>query len=257
MTATYEQIMESANIETFLERLSSSNCRRCSLSKHDNRIVIYRGNPEAEIMLVGEAPGLIEDRQGKTFVGPAGVLCDNIFKAVGIDTNINMYLGNICKCRPVAARGSGKQNYTPLAGQRKNCMPYVLREIELINPQIVVVAGLTAARALMGWGSEVRMGDVAGTFFEKERLYYVIYHPAYVIHAQKSGVAAATEARQKMWGHIGLLRDKIDELDIELGGHLEYCCKFCGRTFNSKYPHSHQSGFVCDDCWDERLRATG
>jgi DNA polymerase len=254
---SYEQIMESDNIHAFLERLSSSNCKRCSLSKHDNRIVIYRGSPEAEIMLVGEAPGLVEDQQGKTFVGPAGILCDNIFKAVGIDTNLDLYLGNICKCRPVAARGSGKQNYTPLAGQRKNCMPYVLREIELINPKIVIVAGLTAARALMGWDNKVRMGDVAGTFFEKsDRLYYVIYHPAYVIHAQKSGVAAATAARQKMWEHVNTLREKINELNITLAGEIEYYCKFCRLTFLSAYPHSHQSGFVCDECWDERLQAT-
>lgn len=257
MTATYEEIMESGNIQKFLERLSSSNCRRCSLSKHDNRIVIFRGNPRAEIVLIGEAPGLVEDRQGKTFVGPAGILTDNIFKAVGIDTNIDMYLGNICKCRPVAVRGSGKQNYTPLAGQRKNCMPYVLREIELINPKIVIVAGLTAARALMGWDNKVRMGDVAGTFVEKnDRLYYIIYHPAYVIHAQKSGTASATEARKRMWEHIKILRDKVDELDVGLSGDIDYYCKFCRTTFNSVYPHSHQSGFVCDDCWDERLRAT-
>ncbi len=217
ITITHKEILESGDINVFLERLGSSNCRRCSLSQHDNRIVIFRGNPRAEIMLVGEAPGLVEDRQGLTFVGPAGVLCDNIFKAVGIDTNMDMYLGNVHKCRPVAPRSSGKQNYTPLAGQRKNCMPYILREIELIDPKIVIVAGLTAAKALMGWDNKVRMGDVAGTFFEKnDRLYYIIYHPAYIIHAQKSGPAAAKESRQKMWEHIKCLRRKIDELGIQV-----------------------------------------
>jgi DNA polymerase len=249
---TYEEIIKSNDIDVFLQRLGSSNCKRCSLSQHDNRIVIYRGNPKAEVMLIGEAPGLIEDQQGLTFVGPAGVLCDNIFKAVGVNTNFDMYLGNICKCRPVAKKGSGKQNYTPLASQRKNCMPYILREIELINPKIVIVAGLTAARALMGWDNKVRMGDVAGTFFEKnDRLYYVIYHPAYVIHAQKSGQSAAFSARQKMWADVKYLRDKMRELNIALSGDLEYSCKLCRRTFSSIYPHSYQSGFVCDGCWGD------
>jgi DNA polymerase len=217
MTTVHKEILESGDINIFLERLGSSNCKRCSLSQHDNRIVIFRGNPEAEIMLVGEAPGLIEDQQGLTFVGPAGILCDKIFSAVGIDTNTDMYLGNICKCRPVAPRSSGKQNYTPLAGQRKNCTPYILREIELIDPKVVIVAGLSAAKALMGWDNKVRMGSVAGTSFEKnDRLYYVIYHPAYIIHAQKSGPAAAKEARQTMWEHIKNLRKIVDERGIKV-----------------------------------------
>ena len=212
----YDQIMESKDIFTFLERLGSSNCGRCSLCEHDNRIVIYRGNPQAELMLVGEAPGLQEDRLGKTFVGPAGLLCDKIFASVGIDTNKDMYLGNITKCRPVAPKGSGKQNYTPRVEQRNNCAPYIRREIELINPKIVVVAGLTAAQGLLGWDNKVRMGDVAGTFVERERLYFIIYHPAYIIHAQKSGPDAALEARKKMWDHVKILREKVDELGIKL-----------------------------------------
>jgi DNA polymerase len=169
-------------------------------------------------MLVGEAPGLYEDRLGKTFVGPAGLLCDKIFESVGIDTNQDMYLGNICKCRPVAPKGSGKQNYTPRAEQKKNCAPYIRREIELINPKIVVIAGLTAAQGLLGWDNKVRMGDIAGTFIEKERLYFVIYHPAYIIHAQKSGTVVALEARKKMWDHIKILRSKVDELGIQVSG---------------------------------------
>jgi DNA polymerase len=173
-------------------------------------------------MLIGEAPGAVENKQGKTFVGPAGRLCDRIFAAVGIDTNTDMYLGNICKCRPIATQGSGKQNYTPQVDQRTNCMPYIQREIELIDPQIIILAGLTAAKTLLGDKLIKNMGQSVGKIFKpsegplKGRESYVIYHPAYLIHAQKSGMA--TEARQKMWEHVQFLRKRVDELGIELNG---------------------------------------
>lgn len=259
MKEKFKELMEITDIDKFTHELSNSKCTRCSLSQHNNRIVVYRGNPHAQIMFVGEAPGLHEDREGKAFVGPAGVLYDKIFHAAGIDTNRDIYNTNICKCRPVAKQGSGRQNYTPLVEQRTNCLPYVLREIELIKPKIVILAGLTAAQAVMGWNASIRMRDIAGNFFKKnesdDTTYFILYHPAHIIHAQKSGNAAA--ARMQMWTHVEALREKIDQMSIQLCGVIEYKCKFCSQTFKSVRPHIHQSGFVCSNCWDERLRTTG
>ena len=221
----HERVIESEDIYIFIERLSSSNCRRCSLSRHNNKIVVYRGNPNASIMLIGEAPGLHEDQQGKTFVGPAGILLDKIFASVGINADEDTYLCNICRCRPVAPEGSNKQNYTPRTDQTHNCLPYLHREIELVNPKIIILAGLTAAKNIMGWDSKTRMGHVAGRFFKKElgnkeRECFVIYHPAYVLHAQKSGKEKAMAARQIMWDHALVLLDKIEELNIHTTGDI-------------------------------------
>jgi len=226
MDVGYEYIMQATDIHSFLERLSSSNCRRCSLCEHDNRIVVGRGNPEADIVLVGEGPGAVEDRMGRAFVGPAGLLLDKIFASIGIDTNVNMFLSNINLCRPVAPIGSGKQNYTPKAEQRKQCIPYVSKMIELIKPRIVILAGLTAAKSLLEPSFCGSMSTMAGKFYQSNQEplnnseTFVIYHPASIIHAQKSGTAALLEARKTMWNHIQILRDKLVEKGMLDGNQI-------------------------------------
>lgn len=219
---TYEEIINSTNINDFLERLNSSDCRRCSLSEHNNRIVTHRGNPSAKIMGLGEAPGLVEDQQRKAFVGPAGQLLEKIMASVGISLDNDMYIGNICKCRPVASPETGKQNYTPLVDQRLRCIPYVTKEIELINPSIVILMGLTAAQTLLGTRLIKNMGSGVGRWYQPTegplngREAYVIYHPAYIIHAQKNGREIVQQIKMRTWEHVKDIRRRVDELGIEV-----------------------------------------
>jgi len=216
----YQEIMLAKDIDSFLKRLSNYDCKRCSLSEHkDNQIVIYRGNPNAEIVLVGEAPGMVEAKLGEAFVGPAGVLADKIFASVNIDTNKDMFLGNICLHRPVAEKGSGKQNYTPYAEQTKLCKPYILKMIELINPKIVIAFGRVAAINLFKLGTKTRMKHIVGKFFQddsepvmKDRWLYTMYHSSYLLRVQYHKDAQIL--KQEVWNHVKLLRSKAEELNI-------------------------------------------
>ena len=211
----FKDIIKTDNINVFISTLSNYKCNRCSLSLHDNKVVVYRGNPSAQIMLIGEAPGLVEDQQGKAFVGPAGVLMEKIFASVGINMDKDVYSSNICRCRPVAKENSGKQNYTPLAEQRTNCMHYLKKEIELINPKIIIGAGGTALRMLLEEKAQPNMNKLAGRFLSPLRKtqtgigrdIFALYHPAWIIHSQKRGVESALYARHSMWNHINVLRN--------------------------------------------------
>lgn len=199
---TYDDILASTTIEEYLRRLLSYPCRRCSLSEHDNRIVICRGNPHAKVMMIGEAPGKEEDKEGKPFVGPAGILFDKALRAAGLDPENNFYWGNICKCRPVAQYGSGKENYTPRVAQTKACLPYILKEIELINPELIIAVGATSAYAL---GCKKTPMSEAGKFWCTSLIRtdpFVIHHPAWVLHSQKGGIEAYTAARQTFWEEV-------------------------------------------------------
>ncbi len=93
-------ILEASTYDEFKKRIIESGCSKCALSASRTQIVVDRGNPAASIMVIGEGPGENEDKQGKAFVGRAGQLFDQIMSAVGIDTNRNMLIANIVKCRP-------------------------------------------------------------------------------------------------------------------------------------------------------------
>jgi len=220
----YQRIIQATSLEDMTTRLVEYPCKRCTLSKLQNRVVVFRGSLDAKIMLVGEAPGKVEDRTRSPFTGPAGELTDKIFAAVGISTNRDMYLGNICKCRPVAQKGSGRENFTPQADQRKQCMPYILREIELLNPKLIIACGLTAAKTLFNMGENTRMKHIASKNFTKDepsqlkgRTLFVMYHPAAILHAQGD---RKRELREIMWKDAQELRRVVDGLGITLIGCL-------------------------------------
>jgi len=220
--SAYVELMQVKDIHTFVDKLATYPCQRCSLSQRSAQKVIYRGNLNAKIVLVGEAPGLVEEQQGLPFVGPAGQLGDKIFESIGLDTNKDMWLSNICLCRPAAPEGSGKQNYTPIVEQKQRCMPYILKMIGLTQPKVVILAGLTAAQTLLGKKLIPNMKSCAGKFIDIDSIFgtgntkaltkvFVMYHPAYVIHAQKGGPEKAQEARRAMWEHMQILRDGLEE----------------------------------------------
>ena len=118
------------------------DCTRCRLSQARTNIVFGVGDPHARIMFVGEGPGADEDAQGEPFVGRAGQLLNNMISAMGIRRE-NVYIGNVVKCRP-------PQNRTPERDECDTCGPFLMRQICVVRPEIIVALGATAAKFLLG-----------------------------------------------------------------------------------------------------------
>jgi DNA polymerase len=127
-----------------LDKLYSEihTCRKCALSKSRTNFVFGTGNPDADIMLIGEAPGAEEDKTGVPFVGRAGKLLNDILKAINL-TREEIYIANILKCRP-------PKNRDPHPEERDSCMPYLLKQIDLIKPKMILCLGRIAANTLLG-----------------------------------------------------------------------------------------------------------
>lgn len=213
------QIMETSTLPEFVARLKNLDCKRCELGNLDNKVVVYRGSLNAQIMLVGEAPGLKEDQTGRPFVGPAGALLDKIMASISLDTEKDLYISNICKCRPIAPKSSGKQNFTPDATHHAICKVHLNREIELLDPKIIIACGLTSAKGLFGLGDKTLMKHVVGKFFTKDdnpvlkgRQLLVMYHPAAILHA---GETRKQQLRQAIWEHMQILQTKMKKLGIQ------------------------------------------
>lgn len=129
-------------LETF-QSLQSDwiNCTRCPLSELRNQVVFGHGNLDADLVMIGEAPGKDEDETGQPFIGKAGEKFNKLLEAVGIDRK-NIWVTNTCLCRPKSTK-PGKQNRAPLAPEIRACLPRLYEEINIIKPQIVVLAGNT------------------------------------------------------------------------------------------------------------------
>jgi uracil-DNA glycosylase family 4 len=148
------------------------NCTRCRLAEGRNRIVFGDGDPNARLMFVGEGPGAEEDAQGLPFVGRAGQLLNNMIAAMGL-TREQVYIANIVKCRPPG-------NRKPESDEANTCTPFLERQIDVIQPQVLVALGATAAQYLLGMrgaiaGMRGRMHDYRGIQT------IVTYHPAYLL----------------------------------------------------------------------------
>ncbi|MFO8059956.1 MAG: uracil-DNA glycosylase [Bacillota bacterium] len=118
-----------------------SVCRKCSLRSGCRQVVFGEGDPEAELMFVGEAPGADEDRLGRPFVGRAGQLLNRILEACGLSRE-KVYITNIVKCRP-------QGNRTPTPDERETCIPYLRTQVRLIRPRIIVTLGAAATQGLI------------------------------------------------------------------------------------------------------------
>ena len=149
------------------------DCTRCVLHKQGRKQIVFGvGNPRADIMFVGEAPGADEDIQGEPFVGRAGQLLNNMISAMGI-TREEVYIANIIKCRPPG-------NRTPEREECDTCSPFLMRQIEVVKPKVIVALGAVAAKSLLGVNDA--MVNLRGRIydFKKTRL-VVTYHPAYLL----------------------------------------------------------------------------
>jgi DNA polymerase len=155
-----------------MEQLKSVvlDCRKCGLAQTRHHVIFGEGNPHAPVMLIGEAPGRDEDLQGRPFVGASGQLLDRILAACSFSRTEHVFISNIVKCRPPG-------NRVPTQREAVACLPWLLKQVELVNPTIVVLLGSTALK-YMG-GPEYRITRDRGTWLVlQNRLAMPVYHPA-------------------------------------------------------------------------------
>jgi len=158
-----------------LEKLKKQahDCHLCLLSKSRTNVVFGEGDLNADLMFIGEAPGATEDRLGKPFVGRSGELLTKMIENVLHIKRDEVYITNIVKCRPT-------DNREPSATEAHTCQPFLLKQIELIRPKIIVALGATAYHYLSG--DETNISKVRGTI-HKQNGYTLIptYHPSYLL----------------------------------------------------------------------------
>lgn len=160
-------------------RTAVAGCTRCGLCRGRTRTVFGVGNEKARWLFIGEGPGRNEDLQGEPFVGNAGKLLDNMLAAMGLARDGDAFIANVVKCRPTDANGRDRP---PAADEIASCMPYLQRQIALIDPTVIVALGKTAALALLGLDPETPVGKLRGTVHRLDgRPLVVTYHPAYLL----------------------------------------------------------------------------
>jgi uracil-DNA glycosylase family 4 len=156
-----------------LIREDLGDCTRCRLSKQGRKQIVFGvGNPKAELMFIGEAPGADEDQQGEPFVGRAGQLLNNMIKAMGLRRE-DVYIANIIKCRPPG-------NRTPERDECETCSPFLMRQIAATKPKVIVALGAVAAKTLLAINAP--MSEFRGRWFDfRGTKLAVTYHPAFLL----------------------------------------------------------------------------
>lgn len=152
-----------------------SGCQACSLAQTRTQTVFGVGDPNADWLFVGEAPGAEEDQQGQPFVGAAGQLLDNMLAAIQLKRGNNVYIANVLKCRP-------PQNRDPQGEEVAKCDPYLKRQVALIQPKLIIALGKFAAQSLLG--SEHTIAAMRGKLHTYQGVPVIVtYHPAYLLRS--------------------------------------------------------------------------
>lgn len=170
-----------------------SVCVKCDLHKTRTRTVFGVGNPHADWLVIGEAPGAEEDRQGEPFVGAAGKLLDAMLQAIGLSRAQNVFVANMLKCRPPG-------NRDPKPEELASCMPYLLRQIAAIRPKLILAVGRISAQNLLA--TDVPLGRLRGSVHQFGPLatpLIVTYHPAYLLRSPGE--------KRKAWDDLKFARD--------------------------------------------------
>jgi uracil-DNA glycosylase family 4 len=156
-----------------LIREDIGDCTRCRLHKQGRKQIVFGvGDPNAELMFIGEAPGADEDEKGEPFVGRAGQLLNNMIKAMGLRRE-DVYIANIIKCRPPS-------NRTPERDECETCSPFLMRQIEVIGPKAIVALGAVAAKTLLAINAP--MSELRGRWYDfRGTKLAVTYHPAFLL----------------------------------------------------------------------------
>ncbi|MBB3256534.1 DNA polymerase [Paraburkholderia bannensis] len=175
--------------EPLAERVAS--CTLCRLCEKRTNTVFGVGDREAEWMVIGEAPGENEDRQGEPFVGQAGKLLDNMLRSLALARGENVYIANVIKCRPPG-------NRNPEPDEVARCEPYLQRQVALVKPKIIVAMGRFAAQSLLKTSNSI--ASLRGRVHEYEGVPVIVtYHPAYLLRSLQD--------KSKAWTDLCLARD--------------------------------------------------
>jgi uracil-DNA glycosylase family 4 len=177
-------------------------CTHCSqLVASRSQTVFGVGNPEAELMFIGEAPGADEDSQGEPFVGRAGQLLTKIIAAMGFSRE-DVYIANVLKCRPHMPRGE-PGNRPPTAEEMATCLPYLTEQIDIIGPKVLVALGATAVEGLLG--RREPMGKMRGRWHEYgETPLMITFHPSYLLRNQNN------QEKRKVWEDMLLVLERLE-----------------------------------------------
>lgn len=158
------------------------NCHKCVLGETRTNIVFSDGNSGAKIMLIGEAPGADEDVTGTPFVGRAGKLLTKLIEEAGLSRNNDFYIANTVKCRP-------PENRVPTDEEKKLCEQFLLKQIEIVNPKVIVLCGATSAKSFLG--GKIKITEIRGNWY---KLFNnidatVILHPSFLLrkHSEEQG----------------------------------------------------------------------
>jgi len=176
-------------------RAEVAACTKCSLCETRTQTVFGVGDRRARCLIVGEAPGAEEDRRGEPFVGRAGQLLDSMLRAVRLSRD-TVFIANVLKCRPPG-------NRDPRPDEAASCLPYLERQIALIEPAVMVAVGRVPAQVLLGSDAAVaRLRGRVHQFGERAIPLVVTYHPAYLLRAPAE--------KRKAWDDLKLARDLLD-----------------------------------------------
>ena len=172
-----------------------SACTACALCKTRQRAVPGVGDPHAEWLFIGEAPGADEDAKGEPFVGQAGRLLDNMLAALGMKRGENVYIANVLKCRP-----PGNRTPTPL--ESESCRPYLDRQIALIEPKLIVALGKSAASTLLNVDASI--ASLRGRLHRYRGVPLIVtYHPAYLLPHR------APHMKNEVWKDMKMLMTRM------------------------------------------------
>ena len=173
-------------------------CERCPLHRSRRHIVFGEGDPDADVMFIAEAPGAEEDRQGAPFVGPAGNLLTRMVEAMGLRRK-DIYIANILKCRPPS-------NRDPLPEEMEVCQPFLMAQIQAIQPRIIVALGRIAAQALLE--TDEPLSRLRGRFHDLRGVPLMpTYHPAYLLRN--------AAAKRPTWEDLKKIMSEMDRLGIK------------------------------------------
>jgi DNA polymerase len=170
-----------------------AGCTKCGLATTRTRTVFGVGNAQADWLVIGEAPGAEEDRQGKPFVGAAGKLLDSMLLAIDLSRDRNVFVANMLKCRP-------PNNRDPRPGEVDACLPYLMRQIAAIKPKLILTVGRIAAQNLLATDAPLaRLRGRVHRFGPLSTPLIVTYHPAYLLRTPAD--------KRKAWEDLKFARD--------------------------------------------------
>ncbi len=172
-----------------------NGCEKCRLCEKRTRVVPGEGNPNADLMFIGEGPGRDEDEQGRPFVGVSGQLLDRMIHAIGMERT-EVYIANVVKCRP-------PMNRNPEPDEAAACLPYLRSQFVLVSPKVIVLLGKVACRYVLG--EEAPISRMRGHWIERKGIWFMpTYHP--------SALLREPAKKREAWEDFKMVRDMLAEV---------------------------------------------